>query len=80
MLGWASAATASASCSKRVREVGSLAKSLGKAFDCHLTVEARVTGTINLAHAARTNRRNDLIPAQPRSGSEVHGVNRFYPT
>ena len=45
-----------------------------KDFDRDLPIETRVAGAIDLAHAARAERGEDLVRAKPGSGVERHGV------
>src|ERR1700722_1426984 len=44
----------------------------GQDFDGDSPVEPRVASAVYLAHAARTNNRNDLVWAQPSRGRERH--------
>ena len=39
-------------------------------LDCDLTIEGRVVGTVDLAHAARSDRRENLVAAEARARGE----------
>jgi hypothetical protein len=41
-------------------------------LDCNYAIQPRVAGTIDLTHAARANRFEKFIRAQPGSGSQGH--------
>ena len=61
MLGCDSAATARASRSKRARQSGSRGDGRRKHLDRHLAAQPRVARPVDLAHAARAERREDLV-------------------
>ena len=64
MLGWLSEASSRASRSKRARRSGSRGESRRQRLDRDHAVEPRVAGAIDLAHAARAERRQDLVVAE----------------
>src|SRR5262245_23725971 len=49
-----------------------LGKTLGTNLDGHFPIQASIPGAPHLAHAAGTQRADDLVGAQPRAGSEAH--------
>ena len=64
-------------CRKRLRlavesgkPLGVVRERFGNDLDRHHTVELRVACAIDLAHAAGTKRRDDLIGPQPSTGRE----------
>jgi hypothetical protein len=44
----------------------------GQQLERHLAAEPRVAGSIHFAHAARTQRRQDLVGTQPRATGNLH--------
>ena len=65
MLGWFRAPAARASCSKRRRRSASAGERGGQHLDRDLAAEARIARAVDLAHAARAERREDLVRAEP---------------
>ena len=49
----------------------------GQDFDRHVAAEARVMGPVHLAHAARPERRHELVGTEPGTGRQGH-VGRDY--
>src|SRR5262249_45677404 len=47
-------------------------KMAGQDFDGDGPIEARIAGTVHFAHAARAQRRDDFVRAEPVSGGELH--------
>jgi len=47
---------------------------MGQDLDGDGAVEAGITGLLDLAHAARTDGRLDLVGSQARAGCEAHGT------
>src|SRR6185436_2853160 len=43
-------------------------------FDRHVAIELRVAGAVDLAHTACPEQRLNLIPAEPRSNTQRHGM------
>jgi hypothetical protein len=48
--------------------VGVVGELRGEQLQGHVPAQARIAGTIDLAHAARAERRDDLIRANPSRG------------
>ena len=71
MFGCESEATALASRSKRARASG-FAAVLREDLDGDVAVELRVARAVDLAHAARAERREDLVGTETGSGDESH--------
>jgi hypothetical protein len=42
-----------------------IAEALGGELDSYFAAHARIAGAVDLAHAARTERRQDLVRAEP---------------
>src|SRR5262249_44773859 len=55
-------------------EVAALGQVLGQHLYGHGAVEARVPGTVDLAHAARTDRRLDFVGTETGAGLYAHGI------
>ena len=72
MFGCESAATAFASRSKRASASSSSARRRGEDLDRHLAVEPRVARAVDLAHAAGTEGRDDLVGSEALAGGEAH--------
>ena len=71
MLGCESAAIALASAWKRDERVG-VVEVLRQHLDRDVALEPRVARAVDLAHAARAERRQDLVRAEALAGSEGH--------
>ena len=52
----------------------------GQDLERDLAVEPGVGRAVDLTHAAGTERRDDLVDAQPSSIRETHGNGEFYPS
>ena len=72
MCGCDSAATARASRSNRWRATGSLVRSGGSTFEGDGAVQARISRTIDLSHAARAGGADNLVGSEPGAGRERH--------
>src|SRR5207248_398988 len=49
-----------------------VAEALGRYLDCHFATHPRIACTVDLAHAACAEWRDDLVRAEPGAGSERH--------
>ncbi len=74
MLGWFRAEADRASFSKRFSRSCVRRQRLRQHLDRHLARQARVPRPVHLPHPACTERRQDLVGAEPRSGRESHRV------
>ena len=45
---------------------------IGQHLDRNVAMELRITGAIDLAHAARANQRDDFVRAEASSGGQTH--------
>jgi hypothetical protein len=52
--------------------IGIAGEGSGKDFDGDIAVQTRVPGAINLAHAACTQRRDDLVGTELRASRQSH--------
>ena len=52
--------------------LGVLRESRGQNLDRHFAIERRVSGPVHLAHAARTNGRNDFVGAEFAAPRQWH--------
>ena len=71
MLGWFKAEADRASFSNRLSRSGSEATP-GQHLDRHLAPEPRVPRAVDLSHASRSDRSQNLVRAQTESGRERH--------
>src|SRR5450755_2092449 len=60
-------------------EFGRRGKMGSKNFDRYRSIEADIAGAIHLAHAARSQRRLDLVRAKLGAGSQCHQCAELYP-
>ena len=54
--------------------IGIVREQIRQHLDCHVATKTRVARSIDFAHAARSERRDDLEHAEARAGDEAHGV------
>ena len=73
MCGWLSAEIALASRLKRARNCGIVRQLRRENLEGYGAVQARVAGSIHLAHAAGAEQRDYLVRAELRAGGQPHG-------